>query len=205
MGAYGDQRLPVGEGLEPGLAFLLFQTAGQQHHADAQGCQPLGEVQVVLFGEYLGRRHQRGLRAVFGGADGGEGGNHRLAAAHVALQQPQHGRRQRQIVQHFRDYPALRPGQLETQVLQQRSAELLGAGQRHGDLLRAPALPVTHDQVIGGQLVPGDAFLGRLDVFIGRPGRRPVQIKQGPVRGGLVLGPAHVQQLPGKRPQPALV
>ena len=49
----------------------------------------------MLLGEQLRRRHQRGLQPAARRARRGRGGNDRLAAADIALQQPHHGLRRR--------------------------------------------------------------------------------------------------------------
>ena len=51
----------------------------------------------MLTREDFGRRHQRGLRAGFDGAEHGEEGDERLAGADVALQQAQHALRRRHV------------------------------------------------------------------------------------------------------------
>ena len=54
-------------------------------------------VRGVLFGEQLGRRHQRGLEVVLHGEQHGEQRHDRLAGAHVAHQQPVHPLRRRHV------------------------------------------------------------------------------------------------------------
>ena len=52
---------------------------------------------VVLLGQHLGRRHQRGLRAGLDGAQHGQQRHQRLAGADIALQQAQHAARRGQV------------------------------------------------------------------------------------------------------------
>ena len=56
----------------------------------SSGANQRREVARVLLGEQLRRRHHRGLKAGFDGAHGGERGDDGLAAADVALHEPQH-------------------------------------------------------------------------------------------------------------------
>ena len=51
----------------------------------------------MLARQDLGRRHQRGLGAGLDRVEHGEQRHHRLAAADIALQQPQHARRRRHV------------------------------------------------------------------------------------------------------------
>ena len=64
--------------------------AGQQGERDAGRLGERRDGGVVLAGQELGRRHQRGLRAGLDGGQHGEEGDQRLAAADIALQQPHH-------------------------------------------------------------------------------------------------------------------
>ncbi len=82
----------------------------------------------MLLGEDLRGRHERGLPAVLGSADGGKGGNYRLARSDVSLQQSQHGNVAGEILQHLAKHSALGAGQLKSQLRQQHPSQLLGSG-----------------------------------------------------------------------------
>ena len=58
---------------------------------DSQGLEPAPEILRMLIGEQFGGRHQRHLPAGLHGLRRRQGRNQGLAAAHVALHQPQHG------------------------------------------------------------------------------------------------------------------
>mmetsp|Transcript_6148 Transcript_6148/g.21613 ORF Transcript_6148/g.21613 Transcript_6148/m.21613 type:complete len:235 (-) Transcript_6148:1445-2149(-) len=107
----------------------------------------------------LGRRHERPLpahalilpsRAILAhDGEQGQKGHHRLAAPHVALQQPHHRRRALQVAQHVAEHAVLRLGQLPVQplpgVVRERrarhAAHLLAA--RPAPVVRPP--PEHHD------------------------------------------------------------
>ncbi|MNS25715.1 hypothetical protein D3C72_576160 [compost metagenome] len=79
VGAHHHLDAAVGNGgqrLLPRLALLL---ARQPAHLDAEGCQPVGEVDGVLFGQQFGRRHQPHLAAVAYGLQRRQGRDQRLA------------------------------------------------------------------------------------------------------------------------------
>ena len=109
----------------------------------------------------FGRRHHRGLPAGLDGPRHGEQADQRLAAADIAMQQPQHPARRRHVVQDLAQRDLLRARQLE--------------GQGAGDFRRQP--PVADDgapagpaepppqqgqrQLPGKQLVAGQPHPGR--------------------------------------------
>ena len=115
VGAHHHLDAAVGNGgqrLLPRLALLL---ARQPAHLDAEGCQPVGEVDGVLFGQQFGRRHQPHLAAVAYGLQRRQGRDQRLAGAHVPLHQPHHGMAALQILADLGHHPVLGPGRLERQ------------------------------------------------------------------------------------------
>ncbi len=77
--------------------------------------QPLGELRVVLLGEDLGGCHDGHLVAALNGLQSRQRGNHGLAAAHVALQQPLHGMRPGEVGANLTQHALLGPRQLERQ------------------------------------------------------------------------------------------
>ncbi len=98
---------PVGEQLDPQRP-VAEQVAGIRN-ADAgeQGTDAGG----MLLGEHLGRRHQRRLVAALDGDHHRVDGDDGLARADVALQQPVHRMRRRQVVFDLGDRSLLRAGQ----------------------------------------------------------------------------------------------
>ena len=157
----------------------------------------------MLFGQDLGGRHNRRLRALLGGADRGERGHYRFAGADVALQQAEHRPRFGQVVQHLGDDPALGAGQLKTEAIQQLPAELRRAWQRRGlQVVTLPMLPF-HDQEMRRELVQRQPF-ARLVQLVGRRVRRGTVQKPGARVRGVAVDPRRVQHLRDQLTQPAL-
>ena len=80
----------------------------------AAGEQAL-EGEVVLLGQDLRGGHERGLVAVLERDDHREQRDHRLAGAHVALDQPVHGMRRLHVVRDLAQHALLGAGQVEGQ------------------------------------------------------------------------------------------
>ncbi len=76
----------------------------------------------VLFGQELGRRHERRLVAVVDGRQRGEQRDDRLAAADVPLHEPMHRMRTRHVGEDLAHDALLRPGERERQPRAQRAA-----------------------------------------------------------------------------------
>ena len=70
--------------------WLLAVAAGQQRQAHAGRFGERRDGGVMLARQQLGRRHERRLRAGLDADQHGEEGDQRLAAADIALQQPDH-------------------------------------------------------------------------------------------------------------------
>jgi hypothetical protein len=117
------------------LALLL---AGQPFDLDAERLQPVPEIAQMLFGQQLGRRHQCDLIAGLHRGQRSQRGDHRLAAADVALHQPQHRLRLRQIPRDFGADALLRGGQRERQSLEQALAQATIAAQAPAHAACAP-------------------------------------------------------------------
>ena len=84
----------------------------------------------MLPGQNLGRGHQRRLVAVGNRQQHGIHGHDRLAAAHVALQQPMHGMRPGHVGRDFGDRLLLPGRQLEGKQAENASVDLRGGFQR---------------------------------------------------------------------------
>ena len=80
----------------------------------------------VLLGERLGGRHEGPLMALLDGAQQGVHGDHRLARADVALQQPAHGGGTLEVGVDLGDGVDLVGGQHEGQARQERRRRLAG-------------------------------------------------------------------------------
>jgi hypothetical protein len=104
-----DQRVRADDQLDgPGFDFgeLLAprsrrRRAGEQRHAKPRRLQQPRDVEEVLLGQDLGRRHEGHLQAVLHRHERGEQRDDRLAGADVALQQPVHRLRTLQVVHDF--------------------------------------------------------------------------------------------------------
>ena len=165
MRADDQRRRAAFNGGQHGRALFLLLAASQPCHALAtrrqQGGEPVGQLGEVLLGQDLGGRHQRALPAGVDGHAGGQRRHHRLAAAHVALQQAVHGLGARQVGGDFLAHAALRAGQVEGQ----RGQQLLGqaaARRVQGRRPQAGALgtrlvlrQLLRQQLLGLQALPG--------------------------------------------------
>jgi hypothetical protein len=165
VGADGERGGARGNRLQRLFPFLFLLAARQPGHLDLQRPQPRAELAVVLLGEDLGGRHDRGLVAALDRLQRGERGHDGLAAADVALQQPLHRVRAREVGADLGEHAGLGARELERQrgeqglrqdrVLQQRvrpRAVALLVVQAHRDLLRE-------------QFVELDALPGRVRVL----------------------------------------
>ena len=125
QGVGADHQLGVAlRDVPAGVALaVLLHGAGQQHDAVAGLFQDSPRRKVVLGRQNLRRRHHRHLVAVLHGDDGGFEGHDRLARAHVALQQPSHGRRLPHVVGNFLQHAFLGGGRMEWQDVFQRLAD----------------------------------------------------------------------------------
>ncbi len=123
MGAHRHVGAALGHGSQHGVLLLLRQAGDEPRHLEAQGLQPGGELGVMLLGEDLRGRHHGGLVAILHRLEGGQGGHHRLAAAHVPLEQALHGVGLGEVAAHFPHHPGLGASELERQRRQQGAGE----------------------------------------------------------------------------------
>ena len=89
----------------------------------------------MLLGKNFCRCHDRRLYAACDRFDAGDGGDDRLAAADVALDQAHHGVRLGQVRKNFRHDALLRTGQLERQIVNER-VHLFAAAAKRGCRIR---------------------------------------------------------------------
>lgn len=116
----------------------------------------------MLLGEQLGRCHQRHLASTASGARSGGSGHHRLATAHIALQQPDHGPHQQQVRLHFRECAALRTGQRERQGGGEAGAQPVGILKSPGLFAARLAFHPAQTQLMREQLLEGQPPLRRV-------------------------------------------
>ena len=148
----------------------------------------------MLLGQDFRRRHQRTLPAAVDGDRRSQRGHHRLARAHVTLQQAVHGRHPRQIVCDLLADAPLRARQGKGQGRQQAFVQAAGRRrQRRGAQPVAFALGLQLRQLLGQQLFGLQALPGRM------PAR--FQIGQRHVRWRVVQKGERLTQIPrGKVP-----
>ena len=111
VGAHNDRNLSGSQPL-PDFFFLLDgHGAGQQIHGNIQRPEELFQAGAVLLSQDFRGGHERGLLAVICRAERRRRGHHGLAAAHVALHQPVHGRALLKIRENLPNGPLLGPRQ----------------------------------------------------------------------------------------------
>ena len=130
VGADGDVCTAAGETVAGGGPCTAALRAQDEVDLDAGGGAQRREVGEMLPRQDLGRRHQRRLCPGLDRGQHGEQRHHRLAAADVALQQPQHPRRRGHVVEDLADCLVLSDGELERQLLAQPIAQPAVADQR---------------------------------------------------------------------------
>ena len=146
----GDER-------DLGAVRVAVQLAGA-----AERPEQLAHAAQVLRGEHLGRREQRGLPAGVDDLEHRAQRAERLARADLALQQPVHRMRRRQVVRDLLADRLLAAGQLVRQrrveAGQQRRRERVGRGVRRR--LGGPVLALHQRQLHGERLVPLQPLAG---------------------------------------------
>ena len=111
VGPDDDRGQARGEAGQGRVARPAFLPPGQQPDLDPGGPGEPPQGRLMLAGEDLGRRHQRGLRAALDRRQHRHQRDHGLAAADIALQQPHHPPGLRHLGADLGDRHALRPGQ----------------------------------------------------------------------------------------------
>ncbi len=176
------------------VARAALLAAGQQRdlHPGARG--KLLQGRVMLARQDLGRRHQRRLRSRLDRVEHGEERHHRLAAADIALQQPQHPQRRRHVAGDLGERLALPHGQREGQG----ADHFLVQRARRGERTARQALLVRAHQrdreLVGQQLVEGEALARRRQgqEIVGRLRRMRGQQRIAPRRPFLAREPGRV-------------
>ncbi len=196
MGADDQGRVSAHQSLQQSGTGLALVPTGQQQAVQA-GRRGQGlDRRIVLPGKYLRRRHQGRLGAAFDGPQHGENGNHGLAAADIALQQPHHpalaGHVGGDIAPGFVLGFRQGEGQGGDGLVDQAAVSVYGAPLD-------PALVEAHQaqrQLIGKQFVIGEALARSRAGLQVRLGFRGVDAQQGLPPGG----PAIARQM--RRIQP---
>ena len=107
-------------------ALLLFLAAREPGEPHPQRREPFGEFAVMLLGQDFGRRHHRGLQAVFHRAQRRQRRHHRLAAADIALQQAVHGMDLGEVALDLGPGAHLRAREAKRQALEQARGQRAG-------------------------------------------------------------------------------
>ncbi len=141
---------------------LLLQAAREPRDRHAQRPDPFGELSKVLLGQDLGGRHQHRLVAGIDGLQRGDGGHHRFAAAHVALQQPLHRMRSHEIGFDLADHAGLRRRQHERQRVAKARDQRAACRQHRRGQRAARGVGPRQRQLLRQQLVELDPLPRRM-------------------------------------------
>ena len=151
-----DLHVAGGDQLPHVRVLLRAEGARQQRHPHAElGADALDREEVLL-GEHLGRRHQRALPARLDGAQQRRERDDGLAGADVALEQPLHRGRPRQIAVDLGDRLLLGIGERERQHLAVPVEELAGRRERLRDEPLALRRPPRERELEDEELVEGE-------------------------------------------------
>ena len=110
---------------------------GEEGGLNSRRGQVLRYVRKMLESKHFRRRHQAGLVAVRDGDEGRQHGHHRLAAAHVALQQAVHLMPAFQVLADLLDHALLGVGQIVGEGAVAAIERLAHAGHRQTDRIAA--------------------------------------------------------------------
>ena len=204
--AHHHVQLPGRDLLQDPAPLFGSESADQLRPADVAAGQQLFQREGVLPGEDFGGGHQHGLVSVGDRQQHGVDGHDRLAAAHVALQQPVHRQRGGHVAGDFSDRLLLPGGQLEGEQPPDACIDSGGGLQRWGPLL-VVLLPALH----------GQPQLQNEQLLVDEPPPRPRQViptawemdlRQGPperpeIVALEILGRKHFVEQPGVRVQHA--
>ena len=163
--------------------------AREQRHAESRGGQEPLHGREVLLGQDLGGRHERHLLTVLHGEHRGEHRDDGLPRAHVALQQPVHGKRPLHVVADVLERGALSGGQAERQHGAERVANaIVHARDECFALGFRLALPQQQAHLEAEELLEDQPPLGRGAIGVerveGRAARREVHL----LDGGAAIG-----------------
>ncbi len=173
MGADDDRGQPRGEARQHRGARPALLAPGQE--ADLDPCRRGVALQgrVMLAGEDLGRRHQRGLTAALDRAQHRQQRHDGLAAADIALQQAHHALWLRHVGGDLGDRQALGAGQREAEPGFDPAGQRARPDERPALLAAAARAHQCHRELAGEHLVIGEPLarrLGRREIGFG--GRR---------------------------------
>ena len=211
VGTPGGGRLRAGEQSYPGpdVGAAEQATLGQRAEHRRDGA-------VVLLREDLGGGEQRRLATAVDHGEHRAQGDHRLARAHLALEQPVHRVLARQVGGDGGGDLELPGGEGERQPVVERVEQPAGprhpGGRRLGGRLGPPSGQhgLQHERLVVAQAVPGPAYvvagvgLVHLAQRVAQPGQPATQPQLGRQRviERFPLGQGHVQRDPDRLAQP---
>ena len=152
------------------LAFGALDAAGQHFHPHAGGVAQPHQGAQVLAGQDFGRRHDGGLAARLHRPQHGQHRHQGLAAADIALQQPQHAVGGGQVGVYLRQGGHLAGGGRKAEGGQRLGPQLPGAGQCLPRAVPNPPADQAQRQLPGQQLVIRQALAAQCQGF------RPVRV-----------------------------
>ena len=161
VGADQDVDLAGGQCRQCPLSRPPRVSPGEQGEGDAAALQQSAERIRVLVRQQLGRHHQRGLRAGLHRDQHGEQRDHGLAAADIALEQPEHPAFLREVLGDFGGNGALAFGQVEGERCFNFGAKFAVAGDGAAAPASGGAADQRQRQLVCQQLVIGQARAGR--------------------------------------------
>ena len=150
------------DAFEGGLLFGELEAADEQLDFVIAGSEDAARGKKMLHGENFGGRHERGLRAVFNGDDGGLEGDNGLAAADVALEEAVHGRGLFEVGDDFLQDFELGGGRFEGKDALDGFADFFFANAESDGVLLAGGLAVQREaELIKKKFLEDEALLGR--------------------------------------------
>ncbi len=147
--------------VEPASTPSAALAPGEQKRGEAGRSQQRSQTARVLTGQNLGRRHDRRLAAGFDRSQHGEGGDQRLAAADIALQEAEHPHRLCHVALDLGEHPSLPGGKVKGQSAEHRPTQPAIARERAPGLPGGGAAHHRQRQMVGKQLVVGKPLTGR--------------------------------------------
>ena len=194
--SHRDRGLAAGDAGQDPAALAAPEAAGEPGHLDPERLEPAPEAREVLLREQLGGRHQGDLALAGHRRHRGDGRDHRLAGAHVALHQPVHRPGPGEVGTHLPRHPALRGGQLERQRVDEAAHRRVAAVERRGVPAVDAAPHQAQRQVVREQLLEREAPPRRVREVERRPGacarRWPVDRAQGVDEAGETVAHRHL-------------
>ena len=187
VGADDDARATRTHRLETGSPLRRAELAGQPADVDAERIEPGGEVQQVLLGEDLGRRHQRDLVTGLDDIGRHQRRDHRLARADVPLHEAEHRLAPRHVRPELGEHPLLRAGRNEVEARAQTPGGLArGPDRGRVTHLRAGAQE-PEPEPVGDELLEGEPPVRRV-----QPGQQRLHVR---LRRRAVHDPERLGQL----------